>query len=242
MTERKSMHTPNIKNLAGAVTLLFSTILPAYAQSIIISEVDPSGSANTAYAADWFELTNTGSSAVNITGWKMDDNSNLFANAVALRGVTSIAAGQSVIFIEGTATGTTDSTIDTNFIATWFGSNIPAGLTIGNYGGPGVGLSQAADAVNIFDASGNLITRVDFGVAAPGTFDNAVGSNNVTLTQKSVVGVNGAFASLAGGEIGSPGVVANPVPEPESYAMMLAGLGLLGFVGRRRKQKSSRAL
>jgi hypothetical protein len=29
-----------------------------------------------------------------------------------------------------------------------------------------------------------------------------------------------------------------PIPEPETYAMMLAGLGLLGFVGRRRKQRS----
>ena len=29
------------------------------------------------------------------------------------------------------------------------------------------------------------------------------------------------------------------VPEPEAYAMMLAGLGLLGFTARRRKQKSA---
>ena len=28
------------------------------------------------------------------------------------------------------------------------------------------------------------------------------------------------------------------VPEPETYAMMLAGLGLLGFAARRRKQKT----
>ena len=27
----------------------------------------------------------------------------------------------------------------------------------------------------------------------------------------------------------------NPVPEPETYAMLLAGLGLLEFVARRRK-------
>lgn len=31
-----------------------------------------------------------------------------------------------------------------------------------------------------------------------------------------------------------------PVPEPETYATMLAGLGLLGFIARRRKQKGSR--
>ena len=30
-----------------------------------------------------------------------------------------------------------------------------------------------------------------------------------------------------------------PVPEPESYAMLLAGLGLMGFVARRRKQKAA---
>jgi len=33
------------------------------------------------------------------------------------------------------------------------------------------------------------------------------------------------------------GDVALPVPEPETYAMLLAGLGLLGFAARRRKQK-----
>lgn len=32
-----------------------------------------------------------------------------------------------------------------------------------------------------------------------------------------------------------------PIPEPETYAMMLAGLGLLGFISRHRKQKSTAA-
>jgi hypothetical protein len=32
-------------------------------------------------------------------------------------------------------------------------------------------------------------------------------------------------------------VAAVPVPEPETYAMLLAGLGLMGFVARRRKQR-----
>jgi len=30
-----------------------------------------------------------------------------------------------------------------------------------------------------------------------------------------------------------------PVPEPETYAMILAGLGLLGFFARRREQNAA---
>jgi hypothetical protein len=32
-----------------------------------------------------------------------------------------------------------------------------------------------------------------------------------------------------------------PIPEPETYAMLLAGLGLLGFAARRRRQKEAAA-
>ena len=33
----------------------------------------------------------------------------------------------------------------------------------------------------------------------------------------------------------------NPIPEPETYALLLAGLGLLGFMARRRKQQEAAA-
>jgi hypothetical protein len=222
----------NTKSAALGAILMATGMSSAHA-SIIISEVDAAGSA-AAYAADWFELTNTGTSAVNISGWKMDDNSNLFANAVALRGVTSIAAGQSIVFIEGTATGTTDATIDAAFKTTWFGANSPAGLVIGNYGGSGVGLSQTADAVNIFDSAGALVTRVDFGVSVLGnTIDNAAGLNNVLISQSSVAGVNGAFLSANGIETGSPSAV--PVPA----AAWLFGTGLMSFLSSARKRKTA---
>lgn len=40
-----------------------------------------------------------------------------------------------------------------------------------------------------------------------------------------------------GGSLDKISFTAAPVPEPETYAMMLAGLGLLGAMTRRRKQK-----
>jgi len=38
---------------------------------------------------------------------------------------------------------------------------------------------------------------------------------------------------------GNPQLDVSPAPEPETYALMLAGLGMLGFVTRRRGQKSA---
>jgi Lamin Tail Domain/PEP-CTERM motif len=214
--------------------------------AIVISEVDPSGSSSTSntYNADWFELTNTGTSAQNITGWEMDDNSHTFSLAVGLRGVTSIAAGQSVVFVEGTASGSTDATIDSNFESFWFGSSVPAGFTIGNYGGAGVGLSQTADEVNIYNSGGTEIVGVGFGASSTGvSFDNTAGVGSASqpdpiISTASVVGVNGAFSSanaVSGQphEIGSPGID-TAVPEPASASVLgLAGLALLG----RRRQK-----
>lgn len=42
-------------------------------------------------------------------------------------------------------------------------------------------------------------------------------------------GISGSSASYGGN------IVATPVPEPETYAMLMAGLGVVGFVARRRK-------
>ena len=184
---------------------------------VIISEVSPWGSGNSSYLTDWFEVTNTGPSAINITGWKMDDNSNgvPVTAEVALNGITSIAAGESVIFQE-TAT---PATAKTAFVAAWFGGTAPAGLQFGSYTGSGVGLSTAGDAVNLFNASGVLQANVSFGAspaAAPfATFDNAVGLNNAAISQLSVAGTGGAtLVASTPAAIGSPGTIIGTTTPP----------------------------
>jgi len=199
--------------LAAVVTAsLAGAALPAFSQTVRITEVAPWGSGNSPYAADWFELTNTGSAAVSI----------------------SIAAGESVIFLE-TASPTT---VGASFLSTWFGTN--GGPRIGSYTGGGVGLGTGGDAVNIFDGSGTLQAKVTFGTADATspyqTFDNAAGLNNAAITLLSESGVNGAFiAANDTAEIGSPGLIA-AVPGPESYAFMLAGLAVVGAIARKRNK------
>lgn len=175
--------------------------------TVTITEVASWSSSNALVAADWFEITNYGTTAQDITGWKVDDSSNLFTSALALNGITSIAPGESVIFLETTATNA--ATIIANFKSAWFGTNPPANLQVGSYTGSGIGLSSSGDAVNIFDANGNLKSNVVFGVSTNNiSFNNAVGLTNATITLLSQIGVNGAFAAINDlPQIGSPGNV-----------------------------------
>ena len=217
------MNRSSIALVAGLST--FASFANA---AIIVSEVAPWSSGNSSLGSDWFELTNTGNSAVSITGWKMDDASSSFSSGATLNGISSIAPGESVIFIESSTSKASQ------FKTLWFGPNAPAGLQIGQYNGSGLGLSTDGDQVNIFNASGVLQAKVIFGAsdsAAPfQTFDNRAGINNGTISLLSQIGTNGAFAAASSsvGEVGSPGLI----PAPSALAL----LGAAGLVGRRSRK------
>jgi uncharacterized protein YjiK len=168
--------------------------------SLIISEVSSWSSGDSPYGADWFEITNKGSAAVDLTGYKVDDDSNSFASAIALSGISTVAPGESVVFIEGSATTAAA------FKAFWFGASVPAGLQIGTYSGSGIGLSTGGDQVNLFNAAGTKVTGVSFPAATTFfTFDNAAGLSGA-ITALSVAGRNGAYT--LSGATGSPGTIA----------------------------------
>lgn len=200
----------------ASVNYILTVTAPAGGTAkLIISEVAPwsSGNSSPSLAVDWFEVTNIGGVAANIAGWKMDDDSRAFNNAVALNGVTSIAPGESVIFLETTDLAGKSAAFKT----LWFGANPPANLQIGSYSGSGVGLSTGGDQVNLFDSAGAVQAGVAFGASPTGpfpTFDNAAGLNNATISLLSAAGVNGAFAAANdSAEIGSPGTI-GPLSTP----------------------------
>ncbi len=221
------MNARSLKKVILAAALVAASSLVANAQTgIRITEFSPWSSGNSPYAVDWFELTNTSAASINITGWKIDDNSNSFASAATLTGITSVAAGQSVIFMEGGTASTFSS-----FNTTWFGTTTSS-LLFGSYTGAGLGLSATSDAINIFDGGGTLIANVTFGASTTGrTFDNFAAVNNGPVSTLSVAGVNGAFLSANGLETGSPGAI----PEPSTYALLL-GLGVFGVICFRRRR------
>ncbi len=202
--------------VTGSAGLLAVGATPALAAGgIIVSEVTPWGSGNSTYGVDWFEVTNTGAAAVSISGWKVDDSSNSFAASLTLNGITSIAPGESVIFMESATPATTIPL----FTSAWFGSSVPAGLQLGTYSGSGIGLSTGGDAVNLYNAAGTLQANVAFGAspaAAPfATFDNAAGLDNATISTLSVAGTNGAFLVSTGTPaIGSPGKISGTTTPP----------------------------
>ena len=82
--------------------------------------------------------------------------------------------------------------------------------------------------------------NVNFGsTAASYTLNSADPFSTVTLnfTPGSNSSYDISYQNLGGDNVGAllDNVSVSAVPEPETYAMLLAGLGLMGFIARRRK-------
>ena len=102
--------------------------------------------------------------------------------------------------------------------------------SVGIYAAPGSPLSNFLNAV-----------ATDFGVpAAQSAFaDLHYGNASVYVVLDDISLVPALKAQMVIDGAGMP-PLAPPVPEPETYAMFLAGLGFLGYTARRRRQAFGR--
>jgi len=187
---------------------------------------------------EFIELTNMGSAPVNFAGWRYDDDSRNAAGGLDLSAFGMVGVGESVIIAEQSAAA---------FRASW---NLGAEVKI--IGGNSINLGRA-DEINIFDSSTSTVP-VDRFTYGDEVFAGTIRANNISGNPMSVADLvpstvttgwalssvgdtYGSYASLSNAaHIGNPGsFIFAPVPEPETYALMLAGLGLVGTLARRRR-------
>ncbi|MEM8554802.1 MAG: ExeM/NucH family extracellular endonuclease [Pseudomonadota bacterium] len=116
-----------------------------------ITEIWPGNAEGENLTADWFEITNVGGAAWTSADGMLyfDDDSQDPTTADLLSGVTQIAPGESVVFVD-------DDSVD-EFFSVW-GSKISLGK-VGTYDGSG--LSGGGDAVTLFLDAGNDGVLVD---------------------------------------------------------------------------------
>jgi hypothetical protein len=145
--------------------------------------------------------------------------------------------------------GTTNGVLDTlNY--TLYGANgnstfgvSAAGATVSSSGAQVLGTGSLIDGVVVSVPTGgsfvpSAAATVSFAVAAgkeaffsPQPFYNVAFSAFTNALSTVTPVANGFIVNNGGGNLN----FAAPIPEPETYALMLAGLGVMGFVARRRR-------
>lgn len=176
--------------------------------------------------------------ALNITGLNMNFKKTSLVLAIA---VSALAAGSAhAVTVEaGTigsfshvfsmAPGTIDDTVN-------FSISTPSNLT-----GTASNLKLSFASLNFLDISGLTVTLWNnshpLGTVNYGSFagDSAAYTFNLPTAGDYHIDISGTATGMAGGTYGVA-LSAAPVPEPETYAMLLAGLGVMGAIARRRKQ------
>jgi predicted extracellular nuclease len=164
---------------------------------LAITEVMASSNdTNSAVNEDWFEITNYGSTAVDLAGFSWDDNS-WNAGTVVFPSVT-VAPGEAIVVAQ------IDAANETAFRSTWNLGPWVQVLVNEDFATAQPGFSANGDGVALFDSSATPIEicRAEYTAALAGfsvEYDTAC-----TYLGNAAVGVRGAYTST-GGDVGSPG-------------------------------------
>jgi hypothetical protein len=154
-------------------------------------------------ANDWWELTNIGDEPVNLYGYRWDNAPGNIGGGPTITNALIIQPGESVIFLEGRAP---------EFFTTWWGaSNLPSGLRFITYTANGLD-ARGSEEINVWNPTagddGDWLDQGLFTGAARGFsfwFDTETCVASSVLSLTNAVGHCGAFRSVQGCDVGSPG-------------------------------------
>lgn len=113
----------------------------------------------------------------------------------------------------------------------WGAFNLGGGGSSGWFG-TGTAVNSNGNSVAI-SGNGGSVSFSGVGVAL-----NA-GNNTITFAYTPIGYLNGSGQSIGDESWKVAGATVTAVPEPETYAMLLAGLGVMGTIARRRKQNAA---
>ena len=158
----------------------------------------------------------------------LTDGSGFFGDTFAMNNNGATFADHFTFSVEGTTGMNFDAIISSISRSADTGLDISA-LSLYRVGG---GTGTGGTAGDTLVSSGKSLNT--------GTMDVwSLSSNNLAAGSYYVL-VSGNLVSDTSASFGGAVMLA-PVPEPETYGMMLAGLGVLGFLARRRKQAANQA-
>lgn len=220
------------------VTILCMTLLMAVAgnanASLVISQIYGGGGAtstNPLYSNDWVQLYNSGSTAIDLTGYSLQyasaTNTTTFgsSNSQALSG--TIAANSYFLVQEGRGSGLAGTASDPTY--NLIGGNLNLSATAGKI----ALFSTTASGASTIATSANLVDLVGYGTTANFSLYPTM-TANLSLTTAAIRTTDASGNTIFA--IGTPDP--NPVtPTPLPAAVLLFGSGLMGLVGVRRKQK-----
>lgn len=221
--------------LAAGFALASSASAQLVITEVMANSSHPGGAAN----GDWWELTNTGASAVDLTDYYWDDDGPTGNDGAVFPNI-SISAGDSIVIVDENSSNVS------GFVTAWGGGF--TAISKDDFGGPDdfSGLSAGGDQIQLWDADPNagaativaevLATGDQSSPNAGFTFAWDTSGNSLG---RSADGVDGAFVATGDGDggigtdVGSPGFAA--VPEPGAFAALAGGMAL-GLVALRRRR------
>jgi hypothetical protein len=159
----------------------------------------------------------------------LTNGSGFFGDTLAMNNNGAMFADHFTFSVTGTTSSNFDAIVSSISRTADTGLDI-SGLSLYRVGGgTGTGTGTGMDTLI---SSGTQVNK--------GAMDVwSVSSSNLSAGDYYLL-VSGNMVSNTAASFGGAVMLA-PVPEPETYGMMLAGLGVLGFLARRRKQAANQA-